>query len=105
RNTLARPRLENFRSRVVMASTLERLSLEELRAMLAFRWQVASGGAPHPFTDGAVQAIFQHSLGKPREAGILADNALLLAYHRRQPQISQELIDQVAADRLENLSR
>ena len=37
RATLARARLQNFRSRVVMASTLERLSLDELKAMLKFR--------------------------------------------------------------------
>src|SRR6266478_4281642 len=54
RNTLARPLLRNFRSRIVMASTLEPLSLEELHAMLRFRWQVASGGAQHPFSDDAV---------------------------------------------------
>lgn len=105
RNTLARPRLKNFRSRIVMASTLERLSLDELKAMLKFRWQVASGGHQHPFTDEATDAIFQHSAGMPREATILADNALLLAYHKRQRQITGELIQQIAADRRENLAR
>src|SRR5438309_3371152 len=47
RDTLARPKLRNFRSRIAMASTLERLSLDELKAMLTFRWQVASGGGAH----------------------------------------------------------
>src|SRR5215217_6519649 len=54
RNTLAKPALRNFRSRIVMASTLEQLSLDELRAMLKFRWEVASGGVQHPFTDDAI---------------------------------------------------
>jgi general secretion pathway protein A len=76
RNTLNRPRLSNFKSRIVMASTLEPLSLEELRAMFDFRWTVASGGQTHPFTEDAVRAIFAHSKGMPREANILADNAL-----------------------------
>src|SRR5947209_7880285 len=40
RNTLALPKLKNFRSRIVMPSTLEPLSAEELKAMLQFRWQV-----------------------------------------------------------------
>src|SRR5712692_3055555 len=44
RDTLVRPRLRNFRSRVVMASTLEHLLLDELKNMLRFRWEVASGG-------------------------------------------------------------
>jgi general secretion pathway protein A len=105
RNTLARPGLRNFRSRIVMASTLEPLSLEELHAMLTFRWQVASGGAQHPFTAGAVESIFNASQGMPREANILADNSLLLAFHTRRKEIPLELVDEVARDRRENLSR
>lgn len=105
RNTLSRPRLRNFRSRIVMASTLERLSSDELRAMMKFRWEVASGGAQHPFTDEAVRAIFNHSAGMPREANIVADNALLLAYHKRQRSITEELITAVASDRRDNLGR
>lgn len=105
RNTLAKPRLQNFRSRIVMAATLERLSLEELKAMLKFRWEVASGGGQHPFTEEATEAIFEHSEGMPREANILADNALLLAYHKREKQITCELLQQIAADRRENLAR
>lgn len=104
RNTLARPRLKNFRSRIVMASTLERLSLEELKTMLKFRWEMASGGHPHAFTEEAIEAIFQHSQGMPREANILADNSLLLAYHKKQQQITGDLVHQVATDRNENLS-
>src|SRR5262249_1752398 len=78
RNTLARRALRNFRSRIVMASPLEPLSLTELDKMIAFRWQVASGGNNHPFTKDAIGRIFESSAGMPREANILADNALLL---------------------------
>ena len=105
RDTLARPKLRNFRSRIAMASTLERLGLEELEAMLKFRWEVASGGAAHPFTPEAIEAIFEYSAGMPREANILADNALLLAFYQKQRQIQREQVEQVAADRWENLNR
>lgn len=105
RSTLARPRLRNFKSRIVMASTLEPLSLAELQAMIKFRWQVASGGAQHPFTDDAVAAIYQHAEGMPREANILADNTLLLAFHAHQGRIDRALVEQVATDRKTNLSR
>jgi type II secretory pathway predicted ATPase ExeA len=88
-----------------MASTLERLSLEELKAMLKFRWEVASGGGQHPFTEDASAAIFEHSEGMPREANILADNALLLAFYKREKRIKADLIHQVSADRQQNLSR
>ncbi len=105
RTTLARPKLQNFRSRIVMASTLEKLSLDELHAMLKFRWEVASGGGVHPFADDAISAIYRYSEGMPREANILADNALLSAYYLQQRQIDAGLIEQVAADRVENLGR
>ena len=105
RNTLAQPRLDNLRSRVVMASTLEHLSLDELANMVRFRWDVASGGARHPFTDGAISAIFEHSQGMPREANILADNSLLLAYYVSSQQITEELVREAASDRSANLKR
>lgn len=103
RVTLAKPKLRNFRSRVVMASTLERLSLDELQEMLRFRWEVASGGAAHPFTSAAAEAIFATSEGMPREANIVADNALLLAFINRQREIGREIVAQVVADRGANL--
>ena len=105
RNTLARPSLRNFRSRIVMASTLEQLTLDELRAMLKFRWEVASAGAQHPFTEEALDAIFQHSGGMPREANILADNALLATFYQGSRVIDADVVHAVAADRRENLAR
>ena len=88
-----------------MASTLEPLSLDELKDMLEFRWTVASGAKTHPFTDDAIRAIFAHSKGMPREANILSDNSLLLAFMSGQHEISGEIVNQVAADRAANLAR
>lgn len=103
RDTLAKPRLRNFRSRIVFPSTLEALTQEELGDMLQFRWSVASGSMRHPFTLEGIGALYGHSNGMPREANILADNALLLAYYRKETEIGAELINQVAADRQYNL--
>lgn len=105
RNTLARPGLRNFRSRIVMASTLEPLSLPELESIIAFRWELATGGKPHPFTREALQAIFEEAQGMPRETNILADNSLLLAFHKQVQIIDEALVRQIAADRSANLSR
>jgi type II secretory pathway predicted ATPase ExeA len=66
---------------------------------------VASGGAPHPLTDDAVRALFEHGQGMPREANILADNALLLAYHTKRSRITDQIVQQVAADRREHLGQ
>src|SRR5712691_7039566 len=87
---LAHARARNLRSRIVLASTLERLGAQEVADMVRFRWSVASGGGEHPFSEGALEALFQHSKGVPREAAILADNALLLAFYRKQPMIERE---------------
>lgn len=105
RNTLARHGLRNFRSRIVMASTLEPLSLSELEKMIAFRWQVASGGENHPFTKDAIGGIFEASSGMPREANIVADNALLLAHLKAAAQIDLGIVSEVVADRRANLDR
>ena len=105
RDTLNKPRLSNFKSRIVMASTLDPLSLEELQAMVTFRWTVASGGGTHPFTDDALAALFAHSKGMPREANILADNSLVLAFLEQKRRIAGELVNRVAADRAQNLAR
>src|SRR5215210_6710965 len=103
RNTLARPKLRNFRSRIVMAATLDRLSLDELHRMVNFRWQVASGGGKHPFSDEAIAVIFEATQGMPRESNILADNALLLAFLHGTPAVGVDLVRQAAEDRAHNL--
>lgn len=99
RTKLAHARARNLRSRIVMASTLERLSAQEVADTLAFRWNVASGGGQHPFTESALEALFEYSGGIPREATILADNALLLGFYHKQPAIDRELIEAAAKDR------
>ena len=73
--------------------------------MIAFRWGVASGGAPHPFTDEALRAIFGAAAGMPRETAILADNCLLLAFHRNSKIIDADVVREVASDRTANLAR
>ncbi len=105
RGKLAHARARNLRSRIVMASTLERLSADELARTLAFRWNVASGGGQHPFTDDALQALFEYSEGVPREATILADNALLLGFYHKQAVIDRDVIEAAATDRLTSLGR
>ena len=59
----------------------------------------------HPFTEEAISAIFHHSAGMPREANILADNALLAAYYQHASVIDADHITAVATDRHENLAR
>jgi len=45
----------------------------------------------------------EHSRGIPREANILADNSLLLAYLRKMRNISRKLIEDAARERRETI--
>src|SRR5881275_2869730 len=63
---LGHPMARNFRSRIAMASTLDRIGVEELGQMIDFRWRVASANQEHPFQPDALAALFVHSGGTPR---------------------------------------
>jgi general secretion pathway protein A len=103
RGKLAHPRARNFRSRIVMASTLEKLGPGDLAQMIDFRWRVASAGAEHPFESAAVQKLFEFSQGSPRAATILADNALLIAYLQGEKRVTASIVETAATDRRTNL--
>ena len=51
-----------------------------------------------------IQKLYEHSEGSPREATILADNSLLLAYLRKQKRVGAELVAAAADERKANLS-
>ena len=103
RTKLSHTRGRNLRSRIVLASTLERLSGEEIADALAFRWSVASGGKQHPFSPEALAALYEYSDGILREATILADNVLQWGYYNRQALIDRPTVEAVAADRQRSL--
>ncbi len=103
RNKLTHPMARNFRSRIAMASTLDKIGVDELRQMVDFRWRVASGNKAHPFLPDAIDALFYYSEGTPREACILADNSLLLAFLHGRPTIDKQTIETAAKERHTNL--
>ena len=49
------------------------------------------------------EALFYYSEGTPREACILADNSLLLAFLEEQTKISKQLVEAAAKERLTNI--
>jgi general secretion pathway protein A len=103
RSKLTHPMARNFRSRVSMASSLDRMGFTEVDEMIDFRWRVASGNQTHPFTPDALQSIYIHSEGIPREACVLADNSLLLAFLQKKPVIEKEIVEIAAKDRRDNI--
>jgi general secretion pathway protein A len=103
RTKLTHPLARNFRSRIAMASTLEAMGLKEINEMIDFRWRVASGNEQHPFTQEALEAIYNHSRGMPREACILADNSLLAAFLSEKKSVDKETINAAYQDRITNI--
>jgi general secretion pathway protein A len=103
RSKLTHPMARNFRSRVSMASSLDKMGFTEVDEMIDFRWRVASGNQTHPFTPDALQSIYVHSEGIPREACVLADNALLLAFLQKKPMIEKDIVEIAAKDRRDNI--
>jgi general secretion pathway protein A len=103
RTKLTHPLARNFRSRIALASTLEAMGQKEHAEMIDFRWRVASGNQQHPFTPGALEAIYVYSKGMPREACIIADNALLAAYLAGNTVVEKDTVDAAYTDRVENI--
>ena len=103
RTKLTHPLARNFRSRIALASTLEAMGQKEHAEMIDFRWRVASGNQQHPFTPEAIEAIYIHSNGMPREACIIADNSLLVAYLAGKNVVDKETVDAAYQDRIENI--
>jgi general secretion pathway protein A len=103
RTKLAHPLARNFRSRIALASTLEAMGKKEHAEMIDFRWRVASGNQQHPFTPEALEAIYIHSNGMPREACIIADNSLLAAYLAGKYVVDKQTVDAAYQDRIENI--
>ena len=103
RTKLTHPLARNFRSRIAMASTLEAMGLKEINEMMDFRWRVASGNEQHPFTQEALEAIYNHSRGMPREACILADNSLLAAFLSEKRSVDKETVNAAYQDRITNI--
>jgi general secretion pathway protein A len=103
RAKLMHPMARNFKSRIAMASTLDRVGVEELRQMVDFRWRVASGNQEHPFLSEVLEELYDASGGTPREACIIADNALLLAFLAGEKTITKQLITTAATERVANI--
>ncbi len=103
RTKLTHPLARNFRSRIALASTLEAMGQNEHAELIDFRWRVASGNEQHPFTPDALEAIYVHSKGMPREACIIADNSLLVAYLAGKKEVDKETVDAAFKDRIDNI--
>jgi general secretion pathway protein A len=93
---LADPSKEALRSRIVLYSNLDPLTLAETEKMLAFRAERA--GIPMPFGPAEVEYLYQLWKGVPR--GILrhAGTALHLARRNRLDTVPAEILEMTVPD-------
>src|SRR5271166_2626424 len=91
--------LRQLKQRIALRCHLEALSLDETRAYMGRRLQIAGApGAGEIFSGAAIEAVFGHSRGIPRLVNTICENALLAGYANHAATITSEIIDDVARD-------
>jgi general secretion pathway protein A len=86
-------RFPALRSRMFPAF-LSALSRSEAETMMQYRWKIASqqDSAPLPFTDKAIDDIFNYSKGVPRAICQVADVSLQAAYNQHRQKVDEALV-------------
>ncbi len=80
--------LWQFKQRVAMRLSLERLDRHDVEEYVRFRWNKAGGAAESvPFTTDAFDAVAHWSYGIPRLINAICDNALLIAFAGTKRQV------------------
>ncbi|HTU65473.1 MAG TPA: AAA family ATPase [Steroidobacteraceae bacterium] len=98
RATLAQPRLQQFAQRISIEYHMDALSLDETRAYVAHRVQVA-GGEAELFAVDAVDLVHAHADGVPRVINQLCESALVYAFADQRAVVDAGIVRQVIDDR------
>ena len=98
--------LRQLKQRIAHRSHLAPLDQNETGGYIERRLQLA-GGSPSDcpiFQPLAVEAVYRHSRGIPRLINTICENALITAYARQKPNVTSEMVEEVAADLHLNLN-
>jgi general secretion pathway protein A len=91
--------LRQLKQRIALRSHLASLDLNETRAYIERRLQLAgSQDAAKLFPQETIAAIHRHCRGIPRLINTVCENALIAAYSQQAASVSPEIIDSIAAD-------
>ncbi len=96
--TLADPRIRQFKDRITLNLTLPPLSESDTRNYLRSRLQVAGYRGPDLFSNAVVKTIARFSGGLSRRINILADKSLLAAYGDETHNLSVAHVKAAAKD-------
>jgi general secretion pathway protein A len=101
RTRLQHPSLAQLAQRIVVSYHLAPLSLEETKSYISHRLKVAGGKNDQLFTPEAVERIFHHSGGIPRNINVLCDAALVYGYADELSSLDAQVIEHVVKDKQE----
>ena len=92
-------RMPSLEERIAVKCLLRRLTQTETMAYVQHRLQAA--GAMRPlFTEAALEAVHQHSLGVPRRINRLCDLALLVGFAEEASNIEASQVDAISEELL-----
>lgn len=94
------PHLRQLKQRVGLRCSLEPLSSDELKGYILRRLELAGANSHGAsiFGEDAIAAVHKYSRGIPRLINTLCENALVSGYAKQAKQITQEIVQEVAAD-------
>lgn len=92
-------RMPSLEERIAVKCLLRRLTQTETMAYVQHRLQ-AAGAARAIFSDAALEAVHQHSLGVPRRINRLCDLALLVGFAEEATTIEAAQVDAISEELL-----
>lgn len=101
RNRIRQPALAPLRQRIVMAKQLRPFDLQCTGQYIRHRLKLASADPQNvraQFSEDAINAIYDFTLGTPRLINVVCDNCLLLAYVKKSNLINIQMINRVIED-------
>ncbi len=91
--------LRQLKQRIAVRTHLRSLNAEETDRYIQQRLQIAGGSFPDPlFPPDTIEAVYHHSHGLPRLINTICDNALVIAYARRLPTVTPDVVEEVAKE-------
>lgn len=100
-------KLTQLKQRIAIRAHLEPLDFEETRGYIERRLQLvhARPESDPIFPAKTVATIYRHSRGVPRLVNTICENALISAFAKQVPEVTPEIVDEVAKDFRLNIVR
>ncbi len=98
RDMMQSQRLEQLRQRVIASYHLENLSLDETREYILHRLAITGWKEDPTFTDGAMEAIFAETGGRPRRINTVCNRIMLYCSLEDKHQVTARIAKSVIAE-------